>query len=64
MYSKITFSDVGGMKDIVKQLKEIIEWPIKHSTIFNWLGVSPPKGILISGPPGSGKTLIAMAIAG
>jgi ATP-dependent 26S proteasome regulatory subunit len=62
--SNVTFGDVGGMRDTVKQLKEMIEWPLKHKTIFNWLGVSPPKGILISGPPGTGKTLLAMAIAG
>jgi ribosome biogenesis ATPase len=42
----------------------MIEWPLKHKSIFTWLGVSPPKGILISGPPGTGKTLLAMAIAG
>jgi ATP-dependent 26S proteasome regulatory subunit len=64
VYSKTTFEDVGGMSDTVKQLREMIEWPLKHSSVFNWLGVSPPKGILISGPPGSGKTLLAMAVAG
>ena len=64
VHSKITFSDIGGMKDTIKQCREMIEWPLKHKTIFNWLGVSPPKGILISGPPGTGKTLLAMAIAG
>lgn len=64
MESNFTFADVGGNAEIVKELKQMIEWPLKHSTIFKWLGVSPPKGILVSGPPGSGKTLLAMAIAG
>lgn len=62
--SSVRYEDVGGLSDTLKQLREMIEWPIQHTTIFEWLGVSPPKGILISGPPGSGKTLVAMAVAG
>lgn len=62
--SSITFADIGGMKETKKQLTEMIEWPLKHATVFEWLGVQPPKGILITGPPGCGKTLLAMAIAG
>jgi SpoVK/Ycf46/Vps4 family AAA+-type ATPase len=61
---KITFSDLGGLTSEIKQLEEMIEWPLKYGSIFEFLGVRPPRGILISGPPGTGKTTLALAIAG
>lgn len=64
MTPKITFADLGGLEPVIKQLQEMIEWPLKYGTIFDFLGVKPPRGILISGPPGTGKTTLALAIAG
>ena len=52
----IKFSDLGGLEETIKQLKEMTEWPLKYDNIFTWLGVKPPRGILISGPAGTGKT--------
>ena len=52
----VKYSDIGGLDSVIKQLREMIEWPLKYSDIFQFLGVKPPKGILISGPPGTGKT--------
>lgn len=54
--SNIAFKDLGGMREVIKQLREMIEWPLKYKSIFGYLGVKPPRGILISGPPGTGKT--------
>ena len=60
----VTFSDLGGLSDTIKQLREMIEWPLKYDNIFDFLGVKPPKGIMISGPAGTGKTQLALAVAG
>lgn len=60
----VKYSDLGGLGPVIKQLREMIEWPLKYADIFQFLGVKPPKGILISGPPGTGKTQLALAIAG
>jgi 26S proteasome regulatory subunit T6 len=54
---------VGGLEKQVKEVKEVIELPIKHPEIFESLGIAQPKGVLLYGPPGTGKTLLARAIA-
>jgi transitional endoplasmic reticulum ATPase len=59
----VRWSDVGGLDEAKQVLREAIEWPLRHSEIFLQIGTTPPKGILLSGPPGSGKTLLAKAVA-
>jgi transitional endoplasmic reticulum ATPase len=59
----VHWEDVGGLDEIKQALKEAVEWPIKNPNIFKSMGIDPPKGILLFGPPGCGKTLIARAIA-
>merc|ERR1719266_3125668 len=58
-----TYEMVGGLDQQVKEVKEVIELPIKHPEIFESLGISQPKGVLLYGPPGTGKTLLARAVA-
>ncbi len=59
----ITWDDVGGLDSLKEELKEAIEWPLKHKDAFQYVDVTSPKGILLYGPPGTGKTLIAKALA-
>jgi transitional endoplasmic reticulum ATPase len=59
----VRWSDVGGLDEAKQVLREAIEWPLRHGDLFLQIGTTPPKGILLSGPPGSGKTLLAKAVA-
>jgi len=59
----VKWSDVGGLKEVKDTLKEMIEWPLKHPKSFERIGIKPPAGILLYGPPGCGKTMIAKAVA-
>ena len=59
----IHWTDIGGLEDVKQEIKEAVEWPIRNPEIFNRLGIKPPKGILLYGPPGCGKTLMARAVA-
>ena len=58
-----TYEDIGGLKEEVKKVREMIELPLKHPELFERLGIEPPKGVLLYGPPGTGKTLLAKAVA-
>lgn len=59
----IKWSDIGGLKEVKQKLQEMVEWPLKHPQSFKRLGIEPPKGIMLYGPPGCGKTLLAKAAA-
>jgi transitional endoplasmic reticulum ATPase len=59
----VKWSDVGGLGGIKNELKEAVEWPLKYSEIFKKAGTNPPKGMLLYGIPGTGKTLLAKAVA-
>ena len=59
----ISYDDIGGLKEEVKKVREMIEIPLKNPELFDKLGITPPKGVLMYGPPGTGKTLLAKAVA-
>ena len=59
----ITYEDVGGLKNEVELIREMVELPMNHPEVFQKLGVGAPKGVLLTGPPGTGKTLLAKAVA-
>ena len=59
----ITYADLGGMEAVLAQVREVVEYPLAHPEVYAWLGVHPPRGVLLHGPPGCGKTALAHAIA-
>ena len=59
----VSYEDIGGLKNEVKKIREMVEIPLKRPELFKQLGISAPKGVLLHGPPGTGKTLLAKAVA-
>lgn len=59
----VRYSDIGGQASVIQKLREAIEWPLLHPDAFARLGVKPPKGVLLYGPPGCSKTILARACA-
>ena len=59
----VSYEDIGGLDDVIEEIKEVVELQLKHPERLRELGVDPPKGILLHGPPGTGKTLLAKAVA-
>ena len=61
---RITYDELGGLKNEVLKIREMVELPMRHPELFDKIGVEAPKGVLLYGPPGTGKTLLAKAVAG
>jgi len=61
--AEVNYDDVGGMGETIQQLREMVELPLRYPELFTRLGVDPPKGVLLHGPPGTGKTRLAQAVA-
>jgi len=59
----VRWDDVGGLEDVKRQLKEAVQWPLKYADLFETFRLKPPRGLLLGGPPGCGKTLLAKALA-
>jgi proteasome regulatory subunit len=59
----VRYSDIGGLDEQIRELREVVELPLKNPELFRELGIEPPKGVLLYGPPGCGKTLLAKAVA-
>jgi len=60
---KVTYEDIGGLEETIQKIREIIELPIRHPELFEKIGIEPPKGVLLYGLPGTGKTILAKAVA-
>lgn len=60
---KVAYKDIGGLDKVVKELREVVELPLKKPDVFKRIGIEPPKGVLLYGPPGTGKTMLAKAVA-
>ncbi len=58
-----TYADIGGMEEVIAEVRETVEYPLTRANLFSELGITPPKGVLMQGPPGTGKTMLAKAVA-
>jgi len=61
--ARISYEDIGGLDKVIQRVREMIELPLRHPQLFETVGIDPPKGVLLHGPPGCGKTLLARAVA-
>ncbi len=61
---RFTYDDLGGLKNEIQKIREMVELPMRHPELFEKIGIESPKGVLLYGPPGTGKTLLAKAVAG
>ena len=60
---RVNYEDIGGLRNEIQKVREMIELPMRHPEIFDRIGIEAPKGVLLYGPPGTGKTLVAKAVA-